>query len=188
MLRRPTGAGVALWGAAFTLDVGYFWVSLTHCGCGTHLKPEPLQVSHKVFNLFGHLRPVIFIFGFYPQGDTGLFRPVNGGEHERGGVLTVEVYRAGAVRDEVVIGGAFGSGEANIYFVGGGGVAVDKAVQVVGGRVVLVAYNHAFGGVGAGALEGSSADLFEYLVFGDGDAGEGIRLAHRSIISRVSKP
>ena len=120
-----------------------------------------------------------------------MFRPVNGGEHERGGVLTVEVYRAGAVRDEVVIaviGGAFGSGESNIYFVGGGGVAVDETVQFVGGRVVPVAYNHAFGGVGAGALEGSSADLFEYLVFGDGDAGEGIRLAHRSIISRVSKP
>ena len=103
-------------------------------------------------------------------------------------MLTVEVYRAGAVRDEVVIGGAFGPGEANIYFVGGGGVAVDEAVQFVGGRVVPVAYNHALGGVGAGALEGSSADLFEYLVFGDGDAGERIRLAHRSIISRVSKP
>ena len=186
MLRRLTGAGTVLWGAAFTLDVGYFLVSLTHCGCGAHLKPESLQVSHKVFDLLGHLRPVIF--GFYPQGDTGLVRPVNGGEHERGGVLTVEVYGAGAVRDEVVIGGAFGSGEANIYFVGGGGVAVDEAVQFVGGRVVPVAYNHAFGGVGAGALEGSSADLFEYLVFGDGDAGEGIRLAHRSIISRVSKP
>ena len=109
------------------------------------------------------------------------------GEHEGDGMLAVGGDRACASCVEKIGIGVRTREEANIYLIGNRGAPIYQTFQRVFVFVVGVAHHFTLTGVSKPALVCLMPRLPNNLRNGDGDIGERVWRAHRSIISRVSK-
>ena len=109
------------------------------------------------------------------------------GEHEGDGVLAVGGDRACASCVEKIGIGVRTREEANIYLIGNRGAPIHQTFQRVFVFVVGVAHHFTLTGISKPALVCLMPRLPNNLRNGDGDIGERVWRAHRSIISRVSK-
>ena len=109
------------------------------------------------------------------------------GEHEGDGMLAVDGDRACASCVEKIGIGVRTREEANTYLIGDRGTPVHQTFQRIFVFVVGVSHHFTLTGISKPALVCLMPRLPNNLRNGDGDIGERVWRAHRSIISRVSK-
>ena len=165
--------------------------------CRTN-RPRCAQRRQGIVSCLRHLSRGIFcVLRIHRLADAAAGRIVEGfprglgtverGEHEGDGVLAVGGDRACASCVEKIGIGVRTREKANIYLIGNRGAPIHQTFQRVFVFVVGVAHHFTLTGISKPALVCLMPRLPNNLRNGDGDIGEGIWRAHRSIISRVSK-
>ena len=143
------------------------------------------------------LRGIFWVLRVHRLADAATRRIVEGfprslgtvecSEHEGDGVLAVGGDRACASCVEKIGIGVRTREEANIYLIRNRGAPIHQAFQRVFVFVVGVTHHFTLTGISKPALVCLMPRLPNNLRNGDGDIGERVWRAHRSIISRVSK-
>ena len=145
------------------------------------------NLSHGIFWALRVHRLADAVAGRIVEGFPRGLGAVECGEHEGDGMFAVGGDRACASCVEKIGIGVRTREEANIYLIGNRGTPVHQTFQRVFVFVVGVAHHFTLTGISKPALVCLMPRLPNNLRNGDGDIGEGIWRAHRSIISRVSK-